>query len=125
LFDHRKGDINIRGNVMLRWAMGERVTARRTGMPKQIERLRKELKSRLGIIDDPIMHNDGAGYEPVFNIADKRGAADKRAKREAERRTISLEELQERGINPTEYSYETDEEMAGDVADTFLKTYRG
>lgn len=131
LFDRRKGEMNIKGNVMLRWAMGERVTAdSRKGMPKQIERLRKKLKSQLGIIDNPIMHKDGAGYEPVFDIADKRGAADNRAKREAERCKVSIEELQGRGVQfgddgQTGYSYETDEEMSGDAADEFLKAHGG
>ena len=34
---------------------------------------------------------------PHFRISDKRGAADARAKREAERRTESFEDLTERG----------------------------
>lgn len=127
LFDHRKANMNTRGVVMLEWAIGgERVSASRRGMPKQIERLRKALKSTLGIIDNPIRHEDGIGYVPVFTITDRRNAADHRAKREAERRKESLEELQERGmqlsgIEGTDYSYETDEEMAGDSADKWLK----
>lgn len=127
LFDRRKGDMNIKGAVMLKWATGERVSAdSRKGMPKQIERLRKELKSRLGITDEPIVHNGGTGYEPAFKIQDKRGAADQRAKREAERRTVSLDELQESGIQfEGNERAECDHESEGDAADEWLRKNAG
>ena len=63
---------------------------------------------------------------PAFKIADRRNAADRRAKREAEKSMVSLDELQERGVQlggngHTDYSYETDKDMDGDAAEEWLK----
>lgn len=125
LFDRRKGEMNNQGGLLLGLAQGRRIHTASQKTAKQIGRLRKALKTRLGIKDDPI-HQNNAGYSPAFKLTDNRGAADARAKREGEWRKESLEELQERGVQlgddeRTDYSYETDEDMAGDAADEFLK----
>lgn len=123
LIDHRNGAMNTRCGVMLRWAIDAHVSANKKGMAKRIDRLRKELKERLGIIDNPIVHQDGVGYVPRFRVSDKRDAADKRAKREAERRTVSLNKLEESGmqvsggIEQADYSFEPE----GDATDEWLE----
>lgn len=121
LFDRRKSEMNRRGGVLLGMAKGERVSADIRGMTKHIERLRKTLKSKLGITDNPILHQEGIGYSPIFKISDNRDAADRRAKREAERRTVSMDERQESGVQfrGNEHA-ESDYESEGDAADKWL-----
>jgi hypothetical protein len=64
----------------------------------KMKRLRDVFGAHLGICADPFEpYRKGAGWVPRFKIMDKRGAADERAKREAERRTDSYEQLNERG----------------------------
>ena len=57
---------------------------------------------------------------PRFKIVDKRGAADERAKREAERRKASYEQLNERGDRFADSS-PTDRLPDADDADDWLK----
>ena len=65
---------------------------------KKISRLRGVFRSYLNCTDDPFdLYRKAVGWNPRFKISDNRGAADVRAKREAERRTSSLEQLQEKG----------------------------
>lgn len=61
-----------------------------------ISRLRHLFQEHLGLKSDPF-DPKAAKWKPHFKIVDKRGAADERAKREAERNTISYELMNERG----------------------------
>ena len=94
---------------------------------KKISRLREVFRNHLGISDDPFdPYRKGAGWEPRFKIYDKRGAADKRAAREARRATVSLEELNERGTqfgdtNQTQESFDAENDSENDAADDWLK----
>jgi hypothetical protein len=128
LFDRRKGDMNMQGVLLLGLAQGQRIKTADQKMAKRIERLRKGLMSALGIKDNPIIYQDDLGYSPVFQLTDKRLAADQRSKREAERRTVSLDELQESGVElatctDEDYPFENEGEMAGDAADEFLRAH--
>lgn len=61
---------------------------------KKISRLRKLFSEHLGVADDPFYpYRKAVGWEPRFKLYDKRGAADDRARRDAESRTDSYEEL--------------------------------
>ncbi len=126
LFDRRKGEMNTQGGLLLGLAQGQRIVNANVKTAKQIGRLRVALKSSLGIKDDPIPNQSGAGYLPRVKIFDKRNAANVRAKREAKMRTVSLDELQSGGIQfaantQRDSSYENEDEMNGDAADTWLK----
>lgn len=83
-----------------------------------ISRLRRRFfKEHLGVEHDPF-DPKAAKWKPRFKITDKRGAADERAKREAERHTVSLEQMNERGervgdIN--DYPYEDEDDAAGEL----------
>ncbi len=94
---------------------------------KKISRLRDVFRNHLGISDDPFEpYRKGAGWVPRFKIYDKRGAADKRAAREARRATVSLEELTERGTqfgdtNQTQESFDSENDTENDAADDWLK----
>ncbi len=126
LFDRRKGAMNIQGGLLLGLAQGRRIKTSSQKTAKQFERLRSALKSSLGIKDNPITNQDGVGYLPTVQLSDKRGTADMRAKREAERRTVSLDELQESGIQfEGNERAECDNESEGDAADEWLRKNAG
>ena len=94
---------------------------------KIISRLREVFRKHLGISDDPFdPYSKGAGWAPRFKIFDKRGAADKRALREARRATVSFEELAERGTqfgdtNQTQASFDSENDTENDAAADWLK----
>lgn len=94
---------------------------------KKISRLREVFRKHLGISDDPFdPYRKGAGWVPRFKIFDKRGAADKRALREARRATVSFEELTERGTqfgdtNQTHESFDSESDTENDAAADWLK----
>ena len=92
---------------------------------KKISRLRGIFRSHLNCTDDPFdPYRKAVGWNPRFKISDNRGAADLRAKREAERRTSSLEQLQENGAqfpqNDQTQSFEGDD---ADDAYEWLKNH--
>lgn len=94
LVDRRKSEMNEQAGVLLALAQGGRLATTRE-MPRRVSRLRNTLKKHFGISSDPFeTYNQQAGYKPVFEISDKRGAADERAKKNAERRTVSFEDWQ-------------------------------
>ena len=86
-------------------------------------RLRQIFRNHLGISNDPFTpYYKGVGWEPRFEIYDKRGAADERAKREAECRTDSYEGMLESGgkggdVNQTRQPLGSE----NDAADSWLK----
>lgn len=127
LVDRRNGNTDEQGLLLLGMAQTRTVSSTDMKIAKRIERLRDALQLHLGITDNPIApFRKGIGYRARFNVVDNRGAADTRAKREAQRRKESLEELQGRGMqfsDATEgdHSYENEADMAGDAADEWLK----
>ena len=97
LVDRRGGSANSQGVVLLGMALKKKLTYTGANAAK-MKRLRNVFGVHLGIGGDPFEpYRKGAGWVPRFKIMDKRGAADERAKREAERRTDSYEQLNERG----------------------------
>jgi len=99
LVDRRRGYLNSQGAILL--GMAHKKTLTRTDQTaRKMSRLRDVFRVHLGINKDPFeAYRKGRGWVPHFRISDKRGAADERAQREAERRTDSYEALIERG-NP-------------------------
>ena len=97
LVDRRRGCLNSQGVILL--GMAHKKTLTRTDQnARKMSRLRDVFRVHLGIKKDPFeAYRKGRGWVPLFRISDRRGAADARAKREAERRTESFEELTERG----------------------------
>ncbi len=122
LLDRRAGGINSQGKILL--AMAQKVPVIRSDKKaKAISRLREVLKKSLGINDDPFNpYRKGAGWEPRFKVSDKRDAADVRAKREAERRTVSYESLGESGAHfaksrGTHESFDSEDDEAGEAGE--------
>jgi len=101
LVDRRRGTLNSQGVILLGMAQKKKL-AYSTNNAAKVKRLRDVFRKYFGVKGDPFeRYRKGAGWVPHFKITDKRGAADERAKREAERRTDSYEELIERGNNFT------------------------
>jgi hypothetical protein len=95
---------------------------------KKISRLRGMFRSHLNCIDEPFdPYRTAVGWNPRFRLRDNRGAADLRAKREAERRTSSLEQLQEKGTQFAQddqtQSFEGDDADDADDANEWLKNH--
>jgi len=97
LVDRRSGRLNSLGVILL--GMAQKGTLTRTERKAAtMARLRRVFRKHLGISADPFEpYRKPAGWVARFTISDKRGAADERAIREAERRTDSYEQLNETG----------------------------
>lgn len=122
LIDLHRRSLNGQGVILL--GMAQRMILPSTGSNrKKISRLREVFRSHLGITDDPFdSYRKGVGWEPRFKIYDNRGAADERARREAERRTTSYEQLMESGekigdSSQSHHSFDSE----NDDADDWLK----
>lgn len=122
LVDRRQGTLNSQGVILLGMAQKKKLTHSVKNAAK-VKRLRDVFRQYFGVNGDPFeRYRKGAGWVPHFKITDKRGAADERAKREAERRTDSYEELIERGDNftaPDQSQEHFDDE--DDAASAWLK----
>ncbi len=95
LVNRKTGDMNHQCGALLAIASGQRLPTT-PEMPRRVSRLRTALKKHFGIDSDPFeTYNDQAGYKPAFGISDKRNAADERARKNAERKTISYEDWKE------------------------------
>ena len=97
LIDLHRRSLNGQGVILL--GMAQKMILPSTGSNrKKISRLREVFRIHLGIISDPFYtYRKSAGWEPRFKIYDNLGAADERARREAERHTTSYEQLLESG----------------------------
>lgn len=88
LVDCRNGSLNKQAAILLAMTQGKSPGS----SPKistSVKRLREVFRKHLGIQDDPFEHyRPGVGWKPRFEVSDKRGAADERAKKEGERRSI-------------------------------------
>ena len=97
LIDKRRGTLNHQGVILLGFAQN-RMLPRNNKNSKRMSRLRSLLRDCLGLHGDPFEDRKlRGGWQPRFQIVDRRGAADERAKREAERRTKSFEQITARG----------------------------
>ena len=97
LIDKRNGELNLQGGILFRLAR-KPMPPLNNNNAKRMSRLRLSLSDCLGLHGDPFEDCKlGGSWRPRFRIVDRRGAADDRARREAERRTESLEQANERG----------------------------
>ena len=122
LVDRRRGSVNSQGALLLGMANKMRLPHSGANAAK-MKRLRDVFRAHLGTRTDPFEpYRKGVGWVPRFKITDKRGAADERAKREAERRTDSYEQLNDRGDRFAD-TYEADRSVdcGNDDADEWLK----
>lgn len=95
LVNKQSGGLNRMGVMLLGFA--QHLEPPDSGANAQtISRLRQLFNEHLGFASDPF-DPKAAKWKPRFKIADKRGAADERVKRKAERNTISYELMNERG----------------------------
>lgn len=118
LADRRTGGLNSQAAILLGMAEGRKLTYTST-VAKRVDRLRAALRLHLGLVDDPFFkHTKGDGWRPRFEVLDKRGLADKRAKREGEHRTASYERLVGRGgqfeAGQSEAPFDDEDDAAGD-----------
>jgi hypothetical protein len=94
LWDGRTGAMNSQAGVLLGMARGLLLQNATPDQQKYVSRIRKEFRKHLGIQTDPFQRYVKAiGYAPLFKIVDTRNAADERAKRDAERNPLSLDDL--------------------------------
>ncbi len=110
LVNTQRGILNGEGAILLGMARKEKLTTARKGASAKMKRLRAALRAHLGICDDPFTdHRKSVGWEPKFTIEDRLGAADDRAKRDAEDYlTKSYDQMPECGAS---------EECASDMSD--------
>ena len=119
LIDMHSRELNSQCTILL--GMAQKIKLPYSGAnSKKISRLRGVFRSYLNCTDDPFdLYRKAVGWNPRFKISDNRGAADVRAKREAERRTSSLEQLQEKG---TQFAQDDQtQSFEGDDADEWIK----
>ena len=97
LIDKRRGTLNCQGVILLGLAQN-RMPPRDNKNSKRMSRLRLALRDCLGLRGDSFEdYKLGGSWQPRFQIDDRRGAADERARRAAEKRTESFEQAIERG----------------------------
>ena len=99
LVNKHTGAINNQGATLLAMTKNKKLSKTDANI-KKISRLRNLFELHLGINHDPFhSYRTGFGWEPRFKIHDRRGAADNRAKREADRRTIPYDNLKNNAVN--------------------------
>jgi hypothetical protein len=117
LIDRRTGgELNKLGGILLAICENRVVPKTGKGNGKAISRLRTVFAKQLGLQGDPFSRE----WRPNFQIEDARQAADERAKREAERRTVSFDEER----HSSEYPFggsDDDPSTQGDPADLWLR----
>ena len=98
LVDRRKGTLNSQCAVLLGMASGKELPPD-DSHPQKLTRLREIFKKHLGLDNPfhPYSERTGGGA-PRFKLEDRRGAADERARQDAEKRTTSLDDLADRGF---------------------------
>lgn len=105
LIDRRNAGMNEQCGLLLGMAQEQTVTTSDNRRAKKVSRIRTLFKTHFGVGDDPFEPYKGQQrYTPLFKITDSRGAADERAKREAERNTVPYEDG---------HSYEPEDDEAG------------
>ena len=97
LVDSRRGTLNSQCAILLLMAHKQKFP-RSDKNAKKMTRLREVFRRHLGVISDPFEpYRTGKGWAPHFKISDNRGLADERAKQNAERLTVSYDQLTESG----------------------------
>lgn len=122
LVNRRLGTLNSQGVILLGLALKNKLK-RNEKNAKTMTRLREVLYLHLGVTGDPFEpHHKSVGWVPHFKISDNRGKADERARQDAERRTVSYDQLTEFGERFTEAdrTHSTFDEE-NDPADEWLK----
>ena len=121
LLDRRRGTLNSQGAILLGMIEGRKLNNSSANSAK-ITRLREVFRKHLGVDKPFYIYRQSAGWEPRFKIEDKRGAADDRARVDAERLTVSLEQLIEHGtqFESTTRNYESFDRDS-DETDEWLK----
>ena len=115
LVNKHTGAINKQGAILLAMTKNKKIL-KSDENAKKISRLRKLLKHYLGINDNPFLpYQEKCGWEPRFKMHDRRGAADIRAKCEAEKRTISYDDFRNNAFK------QDDGNEAADNAEDWLK----
>lgn len=117
LVDRRGGALSRPAAVLVGFAHGEKFSRSKEKHSAIMKRLRAVFRDRLGINTDPFTsHNRETGWQPLFSISDLRGRSDKRARHEAERKTVSLGQLQDQGrqfaADESRHTVEEDEDAA-------------
>lgn len=98
LVDRRSGVLNRQAAVLVGLAHGAKILRSEEKHAATMTRLRSEFRDRLGVNADPFtQHNKVTGWQPLFALVDLRGRTDERARKLAERRTVSFDQLQEQG----------------------------
>lgn len=121
LVDRRCGILNKQAAMLLGMAKG-RCPLRNDNNAKKVARLRKLLRGHLGVQGDPFgPYRKDVGWEPRFKVTDRRGAADLRARKEGERRTVSYEDHKLVGSDLSGNSYQDDMENEDDMGGKWLK----
>jgi hypothetical protein len=121
LVDRRTGAVNSQGFVLL--GMARKIPVPVTpANAKKISRLREMMREKLGVKDDLFDRLFNSAWTPRFQITDKRGLADERAKTEAQRRTVSIDQqnsfsTQSIEVDDSNYPFESE----SDDADDWLK----
>lgn len=121
LLDRRSARVNSQGMVLL--GMARKLNPLNTPPNgKKISRLREIIRKNFGVQDDPFEHLCTSGWAPRFQLIDARGLADERAKQEARRRTVSLDQqgsfaARYNEVCDTEYPFESE----GDETDNWMK----
>lgn len=121
LVDRRRGRLNNQCAILL--GMAQKIYPKQsTSNSRKMTRLRGVFRKHLGIGDDPFeRYHKNTGWMPRFKIDDKRGKADERAQREAERRTDSYEGLTESGTQFSDNDQVDQFDTTEDAADEWLK----
>ncbi len=117
LVNKTAGGPNGECGILLGLTQGRKIK-KSSAMASRMKRLRLVFR-HFGIVKDPFEPYRGvSGWVPLFTITDKRGAADERAKKEAEERMLSLEQLEKKGIQFGDHSDAGDDD---DVANEWMK----
>jgi hypothetical protein len=118
LVDLRSGSVNSQGIAPL--GMAQRLNILNNAKnAKKMSRLRVTIRKKLGVKDNPFDRLPNSGWTPRFLVADKRGLGDERAKTEAQRRTVSIDQLnsfadQSIEVDGPEYPFESENDDADD-----------
>lgn len=115
LVNRTTGHLSVQAAVLLGCASGRPLWSS-VSNNKKISRIRKLLSARLGVRGDPFeSYRPKSGWLPRFKVFDRRGAADERARLNAQRRTVSIEQSHE--IVPNETGNDESEDFDNDQAE--------
>ena len=121
LTDRRSGSLNSQGAILVGMAHGLKMDASNETSAK-IARLRKVFRANFGVQEPFFPYNAADGWLPRFQIMDRRGAAADRARRDAESKTVSLDQLLDSGFQlDGNLISDAQSEAAGDAADRWLR----